>query len=536
MILLFWSCLVTTTLALFPGAVPDEGDVRHIYPIRQIVFGLKDHSHALPYLLGWLENLEYPKHRLHVEFYLSGTQDSTAEQISWWKNSVKGLFNSLNIKENEEDWLEAGLRSARMKKLSSVLLLSGNTIPRDDKLFQHLKFNKSEVILCPVFHPAMEGEVWNNQLVDEDTATAYEGQSRVVVNKVSLPLLVNLESTDSSYVTFDFNNLPNYDGSNDYLEVFEASSARMNIPINLVADNYYGVFIDDNVELDDQISKLKYHLCDLVASSKNSPVVSRTVRPWTSEGTLPKRVDKVYLINLKRRDDRLKRMDKMFSILGVQYSLLEASDGKNLDKSLNFKILPGYIDPFHKRPIKSGEVGCFLSHYRIWKDVVDRGLKQVLVFEDDLRFTLNGIEHIEEVLEDLEASKLEWDLIYVGRKKQANDQQDLWVPEHRHLSTVGYSYWTLGYLLSQSGAKKLLDGKPLDNLLPVDEYIPLMFDNHPNEMWKQYFSPRNLKAFTLYPLSVNPQRYTTDEGYVSDTEDSTIIPSTLKETNERDEL
>lgn len=41
-----------------------------------------------------------------------------------------------------------------------------------------------------------------------------------------------------------------------------------------------------------------------------------------------------------------------------------------------------------------------------------------------------------------------------------------------------YSYWTLGYLLSLSGAQKLIDAKPFDNLLPVDEYFPIMYNRH----------------------------------------------------------
>lgn len=158
-----------------------------------------------------------------------------------------------------------------------------------------------------------------------------------------------------------------------------------------------------------------------------------------------------------------------------------------------------------------------VSIYRIWHDVVDLGLSRVIVFEDDLRFTEDGLERIKEVLEDLDYSKMEWDLIYLGRKKQVDQvvscfvtffyaphprngcvieshqnvlycaqtslfQEEVWVPQHRHLSTVGYSYWTLGYILSNEGARRLLDAKPLKSLLPVDEYLPIMFDKHPNKV------------------------------------------------------
>jgi len=38
-------------------------------------------------------------------------------------------------------------------------------------------------------------------------------------------------------------------------------------------------------------------------------------------------------------------------------------------------MLPGYRDPYSSRPLTRGEIGCFLSHYYIWKEVrTSRGL------------------------------------------------------------------------------------------------------------------------------------------------------------------
>jgi len=47
------------------------------------------------------------------------------------------------------------------------------------------------------------------------------------------------------------------------------------------------------------------------------------------------------------------------------------------------------------------------------------------------------------------------------------------------LVRAGYSYWTLGYMLTKSGAKKLIDAMPLGKLVPVDEYLPILADVHP---------------------------------------------------------
>ena len=74
--------------------------------------------------------------------------------------------------------------------------------------------------------------------------------------------------------------------------------------------------------------------------------------------------------------------------------------------------------------------------------------------------------------------ELEWDLIYVARKI-LHYKQEKWVPLASRLVVPHYSYWTAAYLISQSGARKLLAQQPLGKIMAVDEYLPLMFDRHP---------------------------------------------------------
>ncbi|XP_028353598.1 inactive glycosyltransferase 25 family member 3 isoform X4 [Physeter macrocephalus] len=147
-------------------------------------------------------------------------------------------------------------------------------------------------------------------------------------------------------------------------------------------------------------------------------------------------------------------------------------------KSLGVDLLPGYQDPYSGRTLTKGEVGCFLSHYSIWEEVVARGLAQVVVFEDDVRFESNFKMRLERLMEEVEAEKLPWDLIYLGRK-QVNPEEEAAVEGLPHLVVAGYSYWTLAYVLSLAGARKLLASQPLRRMLPVDEFLPIMFDQHP---------------------------------------------------------
>ncbi|KAK6746050.1 hypothetical protein RB195_012271 [Necator americanus] len=528
-----WLSVFPPTHSLFPGAIPDEGDVRHLYPVTQIVIGLDKHAHVVPYLLGWLENIDYPKNRLRITFYLLDREDPTGDQVSWWKESMSSLFASIAIVEGEANWLEAGLRSARLRRTSRVLLTTGNTLPMRSRLLKDL--NSTAVVISALFDAASTDGVTNFDEVEDDYRERNVVE-RVKIDQAVLPMFVNIDRMDASYLTFDADNLSHYEGSSDPLEVFAESARRMGVELWIDNLKHHGFYIDESLEADARRRALRYLLADLVADDQNLPIPSQTVRPWVPE---PHRwdVDKIYMINLNRRPERRAKMEKIFQILGVDATHWEATDGQDLPDNFVYELLPGYLDPFHNRPMKAGEIGCFLSHYRIWQDVVRLGLSRVIVFEDDLRFADDGLERIREVLEDLDGSKMEWDLIYLGRKKQA-DQEELWVPLHRHLSTVGYSYWTLGYILSNEGAHRLIDAKPLEVLLPVDEYLPIMFDKHPNKVWSSYFPNRNLRAFTIYPLAVFPQRYTHEEGYVSDTEDSAIVVEEVHEPKkpDKDEL
>ena len=53
----------------------------------------------------------------------------------------------------------------------------------------------------------------------------------------------------------------------------------------------------------------------------------------------------------------------------------------------------------------------------------------------------------------------------------------------RRLVRPAYSYWTLGYLLSNRGARKLLEADPFHSFLPVDEYFPILFGKHPQYVY-----------------------------------------------------
>lgn len=114
-------------------------------------------------------------------------------------------------------------------------------------------------------------------------------------------------------------------------------------------------------------------------------------------------------------------------------------------------------------------------------------------------------------------------MIYVGRKRLQNANEYTISEDISNLVWVDYTYWTIGYALSDSGARKLIGQNPLSKMVAVDEYLPIMYDKHPNKDWLSKFEPRDLVALSAEPLLVEPTHYTGEMGYITDTENSRVI-------------
>jgi GR25 family glycosyltransferase involved in LPS biosynthesis len=98
--------------------------------------------------------------------------------------------------------------------------------------------------------------------------------------------------------------------------------------------------------------------------------------------------DKVVVINLDRRTDRMEKLDLQLKELGIQYKRFSAVDAIKLN-----------IDPI---------VAGLRSHLQVIKDNIG---KRVLVLEDDAHFVDNFNEKFDKVMQTLPE---DWDIFYLG--------------------------------------------------------------------------------------------------------------------------
>ena len=93
-----------------------------------------------------------------------------------------------------------------------------------------------------------------------------------------------------------------------------------------------------------------------------------------------------FVIHLTRAEARRPQVDRILEACPVPAEVIEAIDGRALPAgeidavySRNRLHAPRY--PF---PLGLGEVGCFLSHRKVWQAIVDSGLEAGLIIEDDV--------------------------------------------------------------------------------------------------------------------------------------------------------
>ena len=234
----------------------------------------------------------------------------------------------------------------------------------------------------------------------------------------------------------------------------------------------------------------------------------------------------IFIINLEHETQKRERVEEQLRRENMTYEVVRAVDGQNGRlEEYTFSVHPQWSDPFTHKNMTKGEIGCALSHYGLWKRIVDDKLPYTLILEDDVILETDFINTVTSRLHNVP----EYDMLYLGRRRMNLDEEEI-VPG---IVQATYSYGTHAYVLSYQGAYKLIHGNYMEHLIPVDEYLPLVYDPHyPHTEYIPYFTPLSLTALSVTPLVVDicggddykSTTYNTDP-YVYSSSDSYLVLS-----------
>ena len=529
-------------------------------PLVYVSVPIRNKAHSLPYFLGALERLEYPKDRIALDMVLDHCIDESQAIVEKWLARVQDQYLQLKYKAttqppayanaaNDLDWADdrmnhlislkmAAMRSAETMGADYVFFLDADAILMDQNIVKYLVSLKLPIVAPMLNTTDSYSNFWAGmdkdgyyQRTDQYSAIrnrTWEGVFQVPL--VHSAVLVDLRAKNADNLTFDCTTIPS--APRDDIIVFALSARASNVPMYVVNTGFFGYLpIPRDGAAGDTLQEEVHHFREVVTSRDAMQCPDLIPEPFSYDAVSTTKVgfDEIYVINLPRQPVRAEKIKRAMQIHNVGHRLFPASDGRLLNatylNALGVRMLEGYRDPYYDRPLKMGEIGCFLSHYFIWEDMIRHNYSRALILEDDAYFMPTFSQDTVVALSEADRLVPDWELVFLGRKS-LNWSAEEDVEGASHLVWPAYSYWGVAYGLTLSGARKLLAPKPLEKMVALDEYIPIMYNKNDNTQWLDAFHPRDLVALAVTPRLVYPQFYTGDPGYYSDTEYSVIIDPT----------
>jgi glycosyl transferase family 25 len=184
---------------------------------------------------------------------------------------------------------------------------------------------------------------------------------------------------------------------------------------------------------------------------------------------------KIFLINLDEREDKFKSVKVQLDALGIDFERISAVRGVDLTED---DINSAYSSVINKnkylKEMSVGEIGCYLSHRKVWAKIVDENLDFAVLIEDDAKLQ-DGFENVFELLNSLD----NWDYVKLNGGRGGRKVIESLAMTSKH-SLVHYDkapVSTLAQGISLRGANKLLKfSRPFYR--PVDVDIQLYWEKN----------------------------------------------------------
>ncbi|KAG8470599.1 hypothetical protein KFE25_009020 [Diacronema lutheri] len=217
-------------------------------------------------------------------------------------------------------------------------------------------------------------------------------------------------------------------------------------------------------------------------------------------------LDRIVIISLARRQAKRASMLQRTRAAAIEQActVFDAVDGLQLDAAWlrehgyapygRWRI-EGHASRFFRRELKWGEVGCAISHLRVWEQCAARAehegeTRPTLVLEDDIVFPDDFARKLASVLHALARAPTEHgvappDFVYllskpIGTLARGERSREVPIDAERQLVLNPPPSWKMGaYLLFPEGARKLARSAFRSNLVPVDDFLPAIATGHP---------------------------------------------------------
>jgi GR25 family glycosyltransferase involved in LPS biosynthesis len=215
-------------------------------------------------------------------------------------------------------------------------------------------------------------------------------------------------------------------------------------------------------------------------------------------------VDKIYVINLNRRPDRLQEFKSRCPIDISKIEIFSAIDGRKYSSYDLDNVEKHLYNIAQRKSNGIGACGCFSSHYRIWKKIANDGslseLSKIIVYEDDAFFTDNYMHKINDI-----NSISDFDILYIGGRFRKNYLENNKV---LGISKISGQRTTHAYVITKKGAIKILDyiKNNIVSTVEVDTFLNNlkskldMYDLYPHINWSPLSYKTDIQLNSIIPI------------------------------------
>ncbi|MDE2583681.1 MAG: glycosyltransferase family 25 protein [Rhodospirillales bacterium] len=207
----------------------------------------------------------------------------------------------------------------------------------------------------------------------------------------------------------------------------------------------------------------------------------------------------VFVINLARDAPRRAHMEALLAKTGQPGMFVPAVDGGSLSALDQVAYDPIRALRHYGKAMRAAEIGCYLSHYRLWQRVLDERRQAALILEDDIDIDLDLPDLITRLL-----ACPDWLVVRLHsmrtpvlhpRTEAARGERVAALGGGRGLYRLGtHTLGAAAYLIRAEGARRLLaHGRRI--VRPVDQTMDRFWENGIAPYVVRPFPVRQLPAF-----------------------------------------
>jgi len=220
----------------------------------------------------------------------------------------------------------------------------------------------------------------------------------------------------------------------------------------------------------------------------------------------PSEIIPKFIISLEKDKERSKYVKNEVIPKLTNYFKCRAFDGEIDDPNTILEDNGLIIAEHFANKCTKGQLGCFLSHFQIWKYMSDKNIEIAIILEDDVKLYKNFNRVIDTIYENLPI-KFDYVHLFIHPDKLNVNNLD---GNDGDIIPAEENYGTVAYMLSLRGAKRLVKLTQLLKIqAPVDRQINYYIDRH---FLKGYMVK---KPFLITQGEIMPNRSIYENGFKS---------------------